>query len=241
MRRHIEQHWIPVLLQQPSGLVLLHGRDINDRNRFSKTLNYTAAVIDGEAYGNLPHYEEAAIPRGLSLNWIRINPDIYTFLIDRKSSQPAGYVNAMPVDDISYAAIRCGNLVDNTISADNVVSYQGKDTVKIYLMSIAIAEKYRRWGEGLLQNAYVQLLTGFLDKLIWYAKRYNVRATHFLATAWTAEGRQICNHFAMTEVGKDSFGNSIFELDLDALRFSSTAKVFPGLRRLLKAYAELGS
>jgi pimeloyl-ACP methyl ester carboxylesterase len=240
MRQHIEKHWLPVLRQAPSPLALLHGRDIHDGDRFSEILDHTGTIIDDEAFGNLLHYPEAEIPRGLSLTWIKVNPDIYTFLIDRQTRRPAGYINAMPVDDALYSNIRAGRVADNKVPASSIRPFLPTEkNLKIYLMSIAIAEKYRRWGDGILQQAYVQLLTGFLDKLFYYAKNHGIRATHFLATAWTDEGRKMCEFFAMTEVGKDEFGDSILELDLQSLQYATLRKIPSPLRRLLQLYRQL--
>lgn len=111
----------------------------------------------------------------------------------------------------------------------------------MYLMSIAIAGQYRRWGDGILQQAYVQLLTGFLDKLTYYAKQHGVRVTHFLATAWTPEGRRICESFGLSEIGKDKFGDSILELDLGSLQSIPTAKHMPALRQLLNVYNQIAT
>jgi hypothetical protein len=227
------------LLRRPSPLVLLHGRDIHDGNDFAKMLDHTGTVIDPEVYGNLSFWQEARIPRGLSLTWIRINPDVYTFLMDPQTNAPAAYINAMPVGETAYAKIRGGTLVDNAITADDIVPYDGSSTIKIYMMSIAVAERYRRWGDGVFQISYMQLLTGFFDKLIWYAKRHRVRVTHLLASAWTPEGRRICQSFGMAEVGKDRYGDTIFELDLETL--GRTAKGPPSLKNLLKAYVQLES
>jgi hypothetical protein len=236
MRPHIERLWVPVLRQTPSPLALRHGRDIHDGPEFAGILDHTGTVIDTAAYAALPHYEDVEIPRGLSLTWIRVNADIYTFLIDRGTKKPAGYLNAMPVDDRTYAGIRAGRIADNEVRADGVRPYLGSGTVKIYLMSIAIDDKYRRWGEGIFQQAYVQLLTGFLDELTYYWKNHGVRVTHFLATAWTPEGRRMCESFGMQEIGKDAFGDAVFELDLGALQENPAPTVTPVIRRLLKAY-----
>jgi hypothetical protein len=240
MRQHMEQLWIPFLLRSPSPLKLLHGRDIQDGKEFSKTLDHTGTIIDREAFGNLPHYSDVEIPRGLSLTWIKVNPDIYTFLIDREHGEPAGYINAMPVEDALYTEIRTGKVGDNEILSNQIIPYVGsRKMLKVYMMSIAIAEKFRRWGDGIFQQAYVQLQTGFLDKLAHYGKHHGVRVTHLLATAWTPEGRRICEFFGMTEVGKDKFGDSIFELDLGSLRQMPDAKLIPALRRLVKVYNQL--
>jgi hypothetical protein len=240
MRQHIEQLWIPFLLRTPSPLVLVQGRDIHDGKKFSDTLDHTGTIIDVEAFGKLPHYSEVEIPRGLSLTWIRVNPDIYTFLVDRETGDPAGYMNAMPIENTVYEDIRAGKVTDNEISADAILPYIGvRKTFKVYLMSIAIAEKHRRWGDGIFQQAYVQLLAGFLDKLTHYGKHHGIRVTHFLATAWTPEGRRICESIGMIEVGKDEFHDSIFELDLTSLRRKPSAKRMPALRHLIKVYDQL--
>ena len=239
MRQHIESEWVPFLRQSPSPLGLLHGRTIHDGRQFLKILDHTGTIIDEKAFGALKNYDQVEIPRGLSSNWIRVNPDIYTFLIDRQTRTPAGYVNAMPVNDELYLRIRSGTVADNEVPASAIVPFINAGTVKIYLMSIAIAEEYRRWGEGIMQQAYVQLLTGFLDKLIYYAKNHGIRATHFLATAWTPERHKMCEYFGMTEVGKDEFGDPIFELDLDSLQSSPSQKLSAPLRRLAKVYKEL--
>ena len=219
LRTHMERYWIPFLHRSPSPLTLVHGRNIHDGEEFSKTLDHTGTIIDDQVFGNLPNYTEVEIPRGLSLTWIKVNPDIYTFLVDRQSGKPAGYVNAMPVEDVVYLQIRNGTVADNKISADAILRDIGhKKILKIYMMSIAIDGQYRRWGDGIFQQAYLQLITGVLDKLTYYATRHGIRVTHFLATAWTQEGRRICESFGMTEIGKDEFNDSIFELDLNSLQ-----------------------
>ena len=43
-------------------------------------------------------------------------------------------------------------------------------------------------------------------------------------------------HFGMSKIGKDKFGDKIYELDLMAVRLPS--KVLPALKRLQKVYAE---
>jgi pimeloyl-ACP methyl ester carboxylesterase len=240
VRQHIESQWVPFLGRTPSPLMLLHGRDIHDGDRFASILDHTGTIIDDEAFGRLPNYSDVEIPRGLSLKWIRVNPDIYTFVIDRETGEPAGYMNAMPIEDGLYAEIRAGRVTDNEVPADAILPFVGaRKTFKVYMMSIAIAEKYRRWGEGIFQQAYVQLLTGFLDKLTNYGKHDGIRVTHFLATAWTPEGRRICEYFGMTEVGKDEFHDSIFELDLESLQRNRRAKLTPALRPLIRVYDQL--
>lgn len=241
MRPHIEQHWIPLFFQSPSPSVIRHGREINDGDQFSKTLNRTA-LIDDKVFGHLPHYPQAQIPRGLALTWIKVNPDIYTFLIDRQNGEPVGYINAMPVNDQLYRDIQQGKTRDNDVTAAGILPYLGGQSLKIYFMSLAIKDEYRRWGEGIQQQGYVQLLTGLLDKLTYYAKSHGIRVSHFLGAAWTDEGKKICeNLFGMTQVGSDKDGDPIFELDIDALRANPSRRIMPALKRLIKVYEQFTS
>jgi hypothetical protein len=114
------------------------------------------------------------------------------------------------------------------------------EAVGIYLMSVAISEQYRLWGEGVFQSAYAQLLTGFLDKLAWYAKRYRVRVTHLVAAAWTEQGKRICQHFGMVDLKeKDRYGHPLFELDLNNIK--TPTRMVPALKRLLKIYSNIAS
>lgn len=239
MRPHIENFWIPFLFRPPSPLALLHGRDIQDRKKFSDIFDHTGGIIDEEAYGNLKNYDEVKIPRERPFEWIRINPDIYTFLIDRTNREPAGYFNTMPVTDEMYSRIRRGEVTDRDVLADDLVAFTGNQTVRIYLMSIAVAEKYRRWGDGLMQLSYVQMLTGFIEKLRYYASSLNIRATHLIAMTWTSEGQRMCKFFGMTEVGKDRFGDPIYELDIAALQ-SVGRRALPGpMRKLVELYKSM--
>jgi GNAT superfamily N-acetyltransferase len=230
-----------ILRRPPSSLVICHGRDIHDLDAYAEMLIHVDSVMDQPAYGHISSYHEVEIPRGLPLEWIAVNADIYTFLIDRFSDRATAYLNAIPVTDAAYAAIRSGNKDDNYVSAGDVTPYVGRETVRIYLMSIAVADEYRSLGSGMLQTAYVRLVRGFINKLIWYAEKHGVRATHLLATAWTPEGRRVCEYFAMTPVGKDRYGDVIFELDVERLRLAAGRDAPSRVMRLLAIYDRLSS
>ena len=234
-RRHIEEHWMPFLRRYPSPLAVLHGRTLQRSGDFSAIFNDTNA-IDVEAFGK--KYEAAYVTDELALGWIKVNPDIYTFLIDRESGRAAGYINAIPVDDTLYDGIRDGRITDDEVSASGVVAYARDQEIKVYHMSIAVSEQHRQWGQGLWNQGYVQLVGGFLDKLIDYAKHRSIRATHLLATAWTEQGLQMCKSLGMTKVGEDRFGDDIYEVVLANIP-SDKKGLQPALRRLLDVYRNM--
>jgi len=106
-------------------------------------------------------------------------------------------------------------------------------------MSIAVAERYRQWGQGLWNQGYARLVSGFLDKLGYYAQHRSIRATHLLATAWTDPGRRMCKSLAMIEVGHDRFGDAVYEVELAKVPLDKKG-LLPALRRLLRNYRDLG-
>jgi hypothetical protein len=241
MRTHIQKNWVPFLLEPPYPLAIFNGRNIKNGELFETWLDHTGTVIDVEAYGGLKDYEKVEIPRGLSTEWIRVNPDIYTFLVDREKQEPAGYINAMPVSDSAYHRLRNGELTDNEVTANDVIPFGESRSIKIYLMSIAVAEDRRDWGDGLFQKSLIQLLNGFVDKLRFYAKNNRVVASHLLATSWTDQGRQLCEALGLVEVGRDRSGYSIWELVLDDMHGASRRKLTPSLKRLLRYYDRTSS
>jgi GNAT superfamily N-acetyltransferase len=234
-RRHIEQHWVPFFRRHPSPLAVRHGRSIQQRQEFSRIFDDTN-TLDAEAFGM--KYQAVWVPDDLALDWIKVNPDIYTFLLDRESGKTVGYLNAMPVDDSLYAGVRSGRVADNQVPPSGIVAYGRDQEIKIYLMSIAVAEQYRQWGQGLWNQGYVQLIGGFLDKLSDYAKHRSIRATHLLATAWTDQGLRMCKSLGMDQVGSDKFGDAVYELDLAKVPIGKKG-MLPALGRLLSVYHNL--
>jgi hypothetical protein len=77
-------------------------------------------VIDKERYGKIPYYKKAQVARGRSMEWIGINPDIYTFLFDQTSKALVGYFNAMPMTDEAFEKPNTGELLDNQIRSEDV-------------------------------------------------------------------------------------------------------------------------
>jgi len=238
VRQHMRTGWFPFLTKPPSGLVVKNGRDFDDLKRLNATLDDTHE-IDLKHYKNLPHYSEVDIPRGLSMTWIDINPDIYTFIFDRKDKEVKGYINAMPVEDNLFNKIKqSGDVKDNEITAAELVPFHTDQRLKMYLMSIAIDPDARKASQGLFQEPFEKLLWGFFDKLIWYAIDCRIRVTELVAVGWTEQGKQLCKWFHMTEVAKDPFSNPVYWMSLEPKTLLKEKRLFAGMERLLKTYAE---
>ena len=238
-RNHIEKEWFPFLGKRPSGFVVKNGRDIEAREEFTKTLDATHEV-DLKHYADLEHYQDVDLPRGLSLTWIDINPDIYTFLFDRTDQAVKGYINAMPVCDDLFDRIKAGGEIkDNEIKASEVMPFHSDQQLRIYLMSIAIDPGALHASDGLFQDALERLLYGFFYKLMWYAVDRRIRVTELVAVGWTAKGKRLCEWFGMSEVAKDSFGHPVYWIRLDVETLLKRRGLFSGMKRLLKTYREI--
>ena len=101
---------MPFLQRRPSPLTIRHGRTIQTREELLRFFKDTDA-LDTESFGT--QYDDAYVTDETALAWVKVNPDIYTFLIDRQTGKPAGYINAIPVDEELYSALRDGAIADN--------------------------------------------------------------------------------------------------------------------------------
>jgi hypothetical protein len=197
-------------------------------------------VVFGEecqkVFGKLPHYGGQVIPDGLSDEWIIAEPDIYTFLLDRRTGQMVGYINAMPLTDGAFAKVLGGKMADSEISADEIFPFLGKDSLKIYIMSIATDPEVRHLGSALYQEAFYKLVNGFFGKLIDYAEK-GIIVSEFLAIGWTIEGRTLCERIlGMNIHAHDMFGHPIYHFKVEPRELLKRKKILPGLRELAKIY-----
>jgi pimeloyl-ACP methyl ester carboxylesterase len=238
-RAHIESHWIPILVREPSPLQIQHGRNMGpDISKFVAILNAVAA-IDDTCFSHLPNYTKLQIPRGLSTTWIEINPDIYTFLLDRDRNRVCGYINAVPVQDKCFERIKAGKLKDNELRADDIKPFLQNQTLKLYLMSIAIDPVIRNASQGLYQEPFERLMSGLINKLYHYAVNCGIRVTELVAVGWTGAGTKLCMELGMQIVGEDSDGHPIYWVDLTSNEQRSVERILPGVQRLLDAYRYL--
>ncbi len=233
---HIRDHWLPFLTREPSPLHVRHGRDITDPKEFGAMLDVSRNTLDREAYGTLQGMDEVALPPDRSRTWIDIEPDIYTFLVERgKNPGVKGYLNAMPIEDGTLTRLLQGRIDDNQITADDVASYTSRGVVNIYLMSVVIAEDARKHA-GLMNHALEKLLCGIVDKLVYYKRHHGVRVSQVVGVGWTPQGRKLCSLIGLQERGKDRFGNPIFWADLQDPALLQPKHRFHPLRRLAAVY-----
>lgn len=231
----MKDSWLPFLKKPPFSLTILQGKDVGNIKKFDNILNDSHQLIDEPCFSHLKGWNDQVIPRGLSLSWVGIEPDIYTFLRDRRDRSTIGYINAMPLTEEAFHGVCSGALVDNQITQDHLVAYDSKREHYLYLMSMAIKPAYRVSDLGLISRAFETLLNGLIDKLISYAQE-QIRIKEIVAVGWTPEGKKLCRALDMADSGKeDKYGHPIFLLDI-AKMVASDKPGAHSLRELLGMY-----
>jgi pimeloyl-ACP methyl ester carboxylesterase len=238
--QHISSFWLPFLTRTPCHYYIRHGHDFEDSREFKETLDITGDVIDKNCFGNHPHYSDVEISDDLPLDWIAVNPDIYTFLFDHRDDSVKGYINAMPVDDVIFEKIRLGLIQDNEIGADNILPFFRNQVISVYLMSIAIMPSARTANEGILYLAFEKLINGFVNKMIYYFINFNIRIRRILAVGWTSEGKRLCQLLNMRHIGNDKFNNPIYLLDIEEQYVLSGVRQMESIKKLVKTYNAFG-
>jgi hypothetical protein len=233
-RQHFDSFWLPLLRRPPSHLTVVHSRTIENPERL-RHIREGVRAMDAAGFGGLPNSKEVEIPYDLPPRWLEINPDIYTYLMDRRDDTCKGYINAMPMSATKFAQLKAGGCRDNSVGPADLLPFTHDENVRLYIMSIVTDPSLRRINAGLLHEGFEKLVNGLCDKLVYYAVEKNIRVTEIVAIAWTESGVRLCQLLGMVEVDKDEFGNPVYWVDLTSNRIPK--HIFPGLARLLKVYS----
>lgn len=119
---HMEHNWLPFLLKPPPEFQVIRGKDVKDSD-FNIYFVFTKE-IDDISYGPDPNWNNFSIPAGLAKEWIKVNKDIYSFLMkDEKLNDVVGYINAMPIKKDTFEKILTGVVHDNEITKSDILSY----------------------------------------------------------------------------------------------------------------------
>ena len=208
---HYEQ-WIE-FLQQP----LVHFRTVRSSSlptgQTWEDIAPQTRAIDRIVYGPLAHYDDVALPEGLSAKWLGINPDIYTILVDQ-ADKVHGYLNAMPLRTDIFDDIMKGTRTDDKIAPTDIITYTDGSDVDLYLMSIAIHPDSRRLAEGVDQSALHRLIFGLTHRMEILAREHHILVKRIGAVGWTDEGKRLCELLGMSEHGMDRFLHPAYLLDL---------------------------
>lgn len=231
---HYDQ-WIEFLEEPSVSFRIVRSSSLPPALEWAAVANQ-ARAIDRAVYDVLPGHDTVALPEGLSGQWLRSNPDIYTVLMDN-TDRVHGYISTLPVRPEAFDGILVGDLLDRDISPTQVLSYTDNMEVDLYVMSIVIHPDSRRLGDGPEQAAFHRLLFGLIQHLGSLAQQRGIVVRRIGAIAWTDEGVRLCEIMGMTRTGAEPCGHPAFLIDLH--HFDEARRVHRLLRGLRQTYARL--
>lgn len=141
------------------------------------------------------------------LAWLDRNPDIYTLIIDRNINRVVGYINAMPLEDEAFEAIKGGEVYDIDIAPSDIRTYELPDIYKVYLCSIAVSPNYK----GTI--AFKMLYEAFFDRLLQLADN-DIIISELVADAITSDGEKLAEYIGMRKIKDSSHNSSIYHTTL---------------------------
>ena len=237
---HWESQWLPFLVSPPRGAIIKHGGMCRKTAEMRKCLGETDA-IDTKVYGSLPHYGAARVSVAEELAWAQQEPEIYTFLLDKAgvATRTVGYVNAAPVTDEYFAAIKAGAGGARDMLPSDIVPFERRTNSKLYIVSIAVdpgrQAKALRGGD----EAAYRLICACMEKLRRFQHFRKIGVEELVATVWTHQGRQLCRKLGMSNTGvKDQLGHEVWWGNLDPAslpRNSSFHQYFKRNRKVVQA------
>ncbi len=235
---HMAESWIEFLSRKTPTYGIKHGSSISDENEFRSIAERTEE-IDHKVYGGIPEFAANEASMDQAVEWVRVEPDIYTFLYNRRGQQWTGYVNAIPVTDQAFRTALQRGLKDCELTGDHIVKLIPDSIVRLFALSIAVDPTAKEASLGLLNREVHALLDGFFQKWKRYAKEVRIRIKDVVAVGWTPQGRRICNDIlGMSKSGSDEFGHPIYYLAIEPALMRKAR--FEPLRSLAKVYADEG-
>jgi len=155
----------------------------------------------------------------------------YTWrLLTVEPEKIVGYWHFAPLFPDEYAAAKQGKLLDSSITADRVKTFDLPGLYEVYFVQICMHPMFR-----CLRNTGLLFKTvfGVLDELA----RERILIREVCANGYTAPGRSRCKGFGLEYACEHSEHGSIYFAPIRKVLESSSAKNFPQLR---ERYAEAG-
>lgn len=230
--RHIETHWLPLLTRASPNLKIRHGGDIADQATAIRYFRDTGP-LDNQVFGDDTSYEE--VPDSTALQWMEINPDIYTFLIDTSTDRARGYVNLMPIERRVFEQIKRGGINDAMISPKTVQPFTKNCDLVAYIMSLAMHPDARRLDEGLHSVGLHRLMNGVCNKLLDLANNDDVRIVEIVSVGWKPDGVRLCELLGMRKISTDSDGHPVYWARFDNASLKDN-RLCGSVQHLLAAY-----
>lgn len=209
-KAHFKEYILKHLAAAPHQLSIIHGRKTYEKDikrLFRHTTNIDRLIYPLE-------YTQNEISEQKALEWYRIEKDIWSFVINSYSDTVIGYINAIPVNDETYAKFCSGKLDEKSIQASEIQDYDTSENYNLIILSIAIKKSIQNDDTVITKGKIAEILImSFIYKINLHnsgKKKINKMA----AFAWSAEGKKLCEGFCMKKTSNAEQNFPLYEIDI---------------------------
>lgn len=155
--------------------------------------------------------------------WYRRNPFIYFMIKDIHTQKIVGYINAMPVTDELYEALKQDELDDINIPHKSILRYTASGQYNLYFASIVVKPSLKNHSR-LARKLVDAVCDFFIEKA-----NDNIIIKRMLAKEVSTDGKMLCLNMGMKSRNNDS----IFEVSMYPPEFNGKKAAY---RKLFDCY-----
>ena len=130
-------------------------------------------------------------------NWYRRNPFIYFMIKDIHTQKIVGYINAMPVTDELYEALKQDELDDINIPHKSILRYTASGQYNLYFASIVVKPSLKNHSR-LARKLVDAICDFFIEKA-----NDNIIIKRMLAKEVSTDGKMLCLNMGMKSQNND--------------------------------------
>lgn len=201
---------------------------ITEDNRYQVILGdeVTEKDIDDAIELDFDGYEGEKTNIGIKetcYNWYRRNPFIYFMIKDIQTKKIVGYINAMPVTDELYEALKQDELDDINIPHKSILRYTASGQYNLYFASIVVKPSLKNHSK-LARKLVDAVCDFFIEKA-----NDNIIIKRMLAKEVSTDGKMLCLNMGMKSQNNDS----IFEVSMYPPEFNGRKDAY---RKIFDCY-----
>jgi pimeloyl-ACP methyl ester carboxylesterase len=218
------------LFDTPIQLLVKHGRNLN----LSKLKEYfkKTHLIDNYNYGL--EYSNNPISLERALDWAKIEPNIWSFLVDSYTDKVLGYINVLALSDNTHELFVKGKIDESEITANHVCNYDSNAKLNLVIMSIALHKDIMEKQGGINYTKPGELLTSTLSRKILEITNNGKKINNLTCVAWTPIGENLCKSFGLNLTTDTYKGLPIYSSTLKEIRNCKSDQIRPLFKWWLK-------
>ncbi|MBE5849071.1 MAG: GNAT family N-acetyltransferase [Lachnospiraceae bacterium] len=179
-------------METNTGIRIISGRQVKKKH-----------LLEAIKLDELVYKEIYRVDPEVGFGFVNINPEIYIMAVDASDSV-IGYINFSPITKKMYEGIRSGDVIDSSITPDDIEPYENGRSYQFYFSSICVHPDYRGRGvAGALLAELKQFIKGLSER--------NIRIKRIVADAVSDSGRNILLKNGFVRIKDSTHESTIME------------------------------